>query len=293
MVDVPRQLDGEVLDWASKCVGVRPWTLLPGDHEQSDIWIATSLQGVGYVIKCHTHRDQAQREWSVYEFLRSSPHTAFPKPVERWGGDARVLLLEARERGVLAGLTADLCLQLGRALRHLHSKPIGTVDALELRDALIMRWRRLHERFDSPLSAMENTFVESALKRVRSNRVWCHRDFGPHNWFMDSRMNQAWCLDFGQSRPDYFLVDFTHVRVETLNQPNHWNGFQRGYGRALSTTEERGVWALVAFHAVASLAWGQRMDGDQALARGSHYLDVFRRWFRAQERGETCTPSRD
>ncbi|MDP5315317.1 aminoglycoside phosphotransferase family protein [Streptomyces poriferorum] len=101
---------------------------------------------------------------------------------------------------------------------------------------------------------------------------WRHGDFWERNLLWNGR--RCALIDFERSEPGPLVSDF--VKLATSLWPDHpelRTALFQGYGRALSTTEERALTAFAAADAASALAYGPRAGDPLVTARGRSTVD--------------------
>ena len=176
-------LEARALQWAGTLCGTDGWSEVRGDFEQSVIWMMGSDESGPAILKKHLHVDNARRERGMYAYLERCPHAAFPRLIQCWETDERFLLLSAMSGESLGAPDGLQWRALGAALRHIHMRPVERVDSMAIAEALLRRIDALDADHENLMSPIAHDFLRQTLSGTTGERVWCHRDFGPHNWF--------------------------------------------------------------------------------------------------------------
>jgi aminoglycoside phosphotransferase (APT) family kinase protein len=155
----------------------------------------------------------------------------------------------------------------GAWLARLHELPVEPTEADAMpwaealprrRDAWLQRGRgRLS---DQRLTAIASRLDDSTLTAIASRlpeRVWCHRDFEPRNWRLETRTGLLRVLDFGQARPDAWLLDLVKLAEGAwAEHPPARAAFFEGYGRTLDEAERHALARLGLLHGLQTCTWG-------------------------------------
>ncbi|MCA9707376.1 MAG: aminoglycoside phosphotransferase family protein [Myxococcales bacterium] len=247
---------------------------------EARVWqLCAEGQVIAY-LKQHRVSDKWRRERAILEQLARPP--AAPVPVVLGAEPAqRVLLLS-----VLDGAPAEavrttaaqrraLHTQAGRLRRRLDAVPVDEPDPTPLPEAIARRQRAWGERARPHLPAALLARVRRAFEVAcfeGQARRWCHRDLAPHNWLYDPGPGgpRLGVVDFGQARPDDWLVDVLKLWDRSwVQQPDLADAFWAGYGRRLDPAEVHRLRQLALLHGLATATWGHR-HGDRALAEHGH-----------------------
>jgi hypothetical protein len=252
-------------------VAVRLW---PAGHPDGEarVWRVETEHGEALAyLKQHRVPDKWHRERFILARLHEPPAAAVPELVGA-EEDGLVLLLRACP-GVPAtalGLAPDdqrsLHEQAGRCRRRLDAVPVDEGDPLPLPEALTRRLRAWLERArpSLPPALLERVAaVFDPAPFEGTTRRWCHRDLGPHNWIVEpptrDRGPRLHVIDFGQARPDAWLVDVLKLWDDAwARDPALADAFWRGYGRRPDEAEVAQLRQLARLHGLATAAWGDR-----------------------------------
>ena len=277
MSPAPLRPDHRHIDYFQHVVGpVDSWHRLAPSSEQAFLWLGSKDGRPVGVVKLYRSTASAAREIHAYD--RWAPS------LRRWTvpfygvppDDPGALVLGHAPGAVgTASASADVFASAGRFAAALHGVARFDEDPVPLEAALARRlqgaFQRAGHRFGDALRLQVEALV---LGNSLGLRVPCHRDFHPRNWQLDG--DRVTILDFGQARPDWWLVDL--VKLVFWWQPVQAKAFFEGYGRGLTPEEDRSLLGLVALHGVSSLNWAERhgltrprQEGERALA-----------WFRAE-----------
>lgn len=236
-------------------------------------------------LKLHHVADKWRRERTILARLAESPAAAVPELLAAQE-DGGALLLRACPGQLASSCTltpeqqSSLHEQAGRLRRRLDTVPVDDDDALPVPAALQRRMHawieraraRLPERL---LGRVHAAFDPSAFEG--SARRWSHRDLAPHNWIVARRPSgpQLAVIDFGQARPDVWLVDALKLwDGPWVHEPALAAAFWAGYGRQPSPSERHQLHQLALLHGLATATWGDRHDH---AALGSHGRAVLTR----------------
>jgi Ser/Thr protein kinase RdoA (MazF antagonist) len=176
------------------------------------------------------------------------------------GSDAELLAYKAAGR-------------FAAALRGCSCEADDAPGEMPLTRALAMRFEGALARVDGLLAPLE---LERVAERWRSQpwpeameRTHAHRDFEASNWIVDGR-GALWVIDFGQSRPDYWLWDLVKLEADAFAQkPARRDAFLGGLGQPLSAEESTELEALVLLHGLQTLGW--------AVEHGARELELLAR----------------
>jgi len=249
--------------------------LISGDHEQARVW-AILVDGKSVaILKKHHVLSSARLERRSYEHIKRGRLPQVPVLLGRCPDDPRYLLMSVLHGGRLPIETAHYQ-AAGRWLRMLHRQSFTDTDPISISRALQMRLAAARGVLKSDVSTRRWALLGDYLAdSVPDDRIWCHRDFRARNWVVTEDPSRLGIIDFGQSRPDYWLIDWVHVRLETLHEPQLWAAFVRGYGRALDEAHGRLFRGLIGLTGVASLAWAKQHGHLARQAEGWRYLACF------------------
>lgn len=262
-------------------------SLHPAGHPDGEarVWRVDGRDGHALAyLKQHRVPDKWHRERTILVRLREPPAAAVPELLES-DGELLLLLL-----GVCAGgpatsisLTASderaLHEQAGRFRRRLDEVASdGDDDPLPLPEALT---RRLH----AWLGRARSSLAPALRQRVAAafdprpfegvTRRWCHRDLAPHNWIVQPSEHgpRLSVIDFGQARPDAWLVDVLKLWDDAwARDPALAGAFFAGYGRTLDATEHAQLRQLALLHGLATATWGDHHAHARFSAHGRAVL---------------------
>ena len=268
------------LAWLTKAHGVQTATSLPGDYEQSHVFLLQRDDGSALILKVHQQLSAAKRELMAYRMLSGLSFQFVPKLVGVWPQDARFLLLEKMPGEPAIGLSPTLYQSAGRVLGQLHRVPHSDLDSMSLSEAYVRRGMTL---LQYPLEFAERSLLKTCVEvldgQTLGSRVICHRDYRSRNWLVEPRTERFSVIDFGQCRADYFLCDLVHVYVETMSSgsTSSWNAFLHGYGRTLEDDERSILSALIGLYGLTTLVRVRRGQGQGNALEGRRYCAVSRR----------------
>ncbi|MCX4241460.1 aminoglycoside phosphotransferase family protein [Paraliomyxa miuraensis] len=237
------------------------------EHGEARVWRATLADHRTAYLKVHRVPDKWRRERALLQRLAEPPAAPVPAVLAH-DAEGLALLLEARP-GVQASThawTAEqriaLHEQAGRFRRRLDAVPLDGEDDLPLPDAMDRRLRAWIERARTGLDAPLLRAVQAAFDSrcfEHADRRWCHRDFGPYNWIVDPSGPHLSVIDFGQARPDAWLMDVIKLWDEPwVHDPALADAFWRGYGRKPASIERQQLRQLALLHGLATATWGDR-----------------------------------
>lgn len=242
--------------WLADTTGIRIWTPAEGDHEQSLVWQGRDDGELKYVVKLHHHPLAAAREREAYRYFSASLGSGMTSLVSVCPQNPSALLFTAAPGEAEPSLSKELMGAAGRWLRTLHSIPYTDADPVGLPAALQQRLTGWIGDGDERSPGLVERIAAALGACPEVSRVNCHRDFSPRNWFFTAETEDLVVIDFGQTRPDLYLVDFVALAPHWEN-PELKDAFFQAYGDRLTEAEERVLVGLVALHAMGSLAWAQ------------------------------------
>ena len=252
---------------------VTAWRRVAPNSEQATLWLGMNGTEPLGVLKLYRPPEGAARERRAY---REWAPALGPWTASFHGGpeaDPGAILL-----GYLPGETATFASSpavfeaAGRFAARLHGLAHQDLDPVPLVQALHQRLAATRTR-----GGIQDAAVHDAVEALIDSgefgaRVPCHRDLAPWNWRVDAGCLRV--LDFGQSRPDTWLMDL--VKLVVAWTPTQETAFFSGYGRALSPGETRALTALVGLHGIGSVQWGLRHEQARPKAEGERALIWFR-----------------
>lgn len=297
----------EALDWCRSVLGpvevLSDHSKAHGGHESSTQRLRTPL-GFCYL---KLHRTQAHWHNEVHAYERWAG--AF--------GDCAPRLLAVRDEAPLALVISELPGQIlehtplpaaqeravwraaGAALVPLHDLGPGEFFGPCLRDGTCSeefpRNARAYvsQRFESQIErAIHTGYVDDEeLATVRAayelipafegeRPLPCHRDYCAANWLVSEEGAWAGVIDFEFAYWDVRVADFSRdPDWAWVRRPDLVDAFFKGYGRALTPTEEQQLLVAQAEYALSAILWGHahefygfEREGREALAHLAPFL---------------------
>lgn len=244
--------------WGIEHLGPGARVIERGRGEEAELWHLRGPRGEAW-LKRHRHAAKAAREHAMLGHL--APHLEGAIPAVLGVREPDVLLLSA-----CGGRPVDLdaldparraavLRQAGAFLSRLGTVPLPEHDAdpLPLHQAYALRIDRWLARAAKVLSASRVATLRRELHpRVLegATRRLCHRDFRPDNWIVTADDPPAlFVIDFGQARPDDWLVDLAKL------DPDDLGPVLEGFGRDLDDAERARLRVLRALHELATETW--------------------------------------
>lgn len=263
----------------NRAVALRP---VHNPDGEARVWQVCAEDRVLAYLKRHRIADKWQRERWLLMQLADPPSPTPPLLAADPAG--HVLLL-----GVLPGTRASdrtwspherraLHEQAGRFRRRLDAIPIEAPDPLPVPVALARRHRAWCQRARPHLPPALLARVTGAFDArcfEGATRRWCHRDLAPHNWIIQPTPEgpRLGVLDFGQARPDVWLVDALELwDRDWVDDPALADAFFAGYGRRPDPTEQRQRSQLALLRGLATATWGERHGHADLSRRGRALL---------------------
>ena len=257
------------------------WTAIPG-ASQAQVWRVDAPGGplavkVGARAPLHREHDALQR-------LPASD-VVVPRVRMFLPDDVSALVTEWIEGCPADADAPDVQRAAGRYLADLHrigddSDSMPWREALRgRRDGWLRRARARARQAAHGLDSVEAAFDDEAMQRIAAvlgPRVWCHRDYEARNWWIEAGTGSFRVIDFGQARPDGWLLDFVKLAESTWHrEPALREAFLEGYGRSLSEDEAQALDDLGLLHGLQTYAWALEHADDSLRALGESIL--FRR----------------
>lgn len=258
---------------------------------EAEVWQVCAHDRIVAYLKRHRVLDKWRRERTLLSQLADPPGLVPALLAADPAGP--VLLL-----GVLPGRRASdgtiapddrraLHEQAGRFRRRLDAVPVDPPDPLPVPVAMARRHRAWCDRArphlpPALLGRVARAFDPSCF--TGATRRWCHRDLAPHNWIVGSSPAgpRLGILDFGQARPDVWLVDVLKLwDGDWVDDPTLADAFFTGYGRRPDPREQGQRAQLALLHGLATATWGCRHHD---LARARHGQAVLARALAEVER---------
>ncbi len=244
--------------------------IVVGDHEQSAVVrVAGPLDAV---VKMHRHPPNARREADTLRRWRSAglanwlPEVMAVETGRGWlmlstlaGRPGRAVMgtpraeAEAEAMFEAAGRFRAGLDQIGLQPQERDPMPAQVAWTRRFEAALARAAPRVSaER----LAEWQRRFDPSVFAGAR--RVWCHRDFGAHNWVWDpSPGNGLGVLDLGQARVDLAEVDVLKMVLDgSWGVARLQGGFLRGWGREWGEIEMRRLGGVALVWEVGSVGRG-------------------------------------
>jgi hypothetical protein len=265
-----------ILQWISGFFETFELVLVPGDHEQATVWSVIIHKKPAAILKKHHVKSSAQNEMRSYEFLEKRGLERVPVILGTCPEDPHYLLMTLMVGGPLARTPKEFG-AAGQWLRDLHGMAFEDADRTPVGMALEMRLAAIDSRVGADVSQRDRECIADHLdESIVHARVWCHRDYRSRNWIVSPGSLDFNVIDFGQSRPDLWLIDWVHARLETRDEPRLWAAFVEGYGRQLDERNERLFLGLIGLTGLASLVWARRHGHQGRREEGDRYLSYFR-----------------
>jgi Ser/Thr protein kinase RdoA (MazF antagonist) len=195
-------------------------------------------------------------------------------------GDTSALVTDWIEGSPADADAPDVQRAAGRYLADLHrigddSDSMPWPDALRRRRDGWLRRARAREAADW-LDGVEAAFDDEAMLRIATvlgPRVWCHRDYEARNWRIEAGTGSFRVIDFGQARPDGWLLDFVKLAESCWRDDAALReAFLEGYGRSLSENEAQALDDLGLLHGLQTYAWALEHADDSLRALGESIL---------------------
>ena len=291
----------EVLGWCTSVLGPVKLTAehskTHGGHESSTYRLNTS-QGFCY-LKIHRTDSHWHNEVHAYEKWAG----AF--------GDFAPRLLAVREKAPLALIVSEILGQIlertslprtqeqsvwrsaGAALAALHDLSIGNCFGPCLRDGSCAETfpkdaiEHIHVRLNGQIDkAVEGEYINNdELATLRAackllpvfkseQPVPCHRDYCAANWLLNENGDWKGVIDFEFAHWDMRVTDFSRdPDWYWIHRPDLYEALFEGYGRPLTSVEERQLLVTRAEYALGAILWGHdhafdgfEREGHEALA---------------------------
>jgi aminoglycoside phosphotransferase (APT) family kinase protein len=256
----------EAVAWALAQLGPSARVIERRTGEEADLWHLAGPGGEAW-LKRHRHATKAHRERTILQRLAPTLHDAIPAVLAAREPDA-LLLSACPGRAVDLAHTdrAAVLAAAGAFLARLADVPPHDTDAdpLPLHHAYARRIEAWIERGRATLPESQLHPLQRALDpRVFTGveRRLCHRDFRPENWIVADDPSRIRVIDFGQARPDDWLVDL--AKLDPPDVPHVLVGF----GRALEPAEDDRLQVLRALHELATHAWAASRPPSQPRPR--------------------------
>ena len=242
---------------------------------QSTVWKLTGRDGALHYLKRHEARGLYDRATMAYTQwtpqLEGSSDWHVPRVVAR-DDDLGTLILEALPDATRVSEMPDdedreaAYEAAGRLLAALHALPV--IDAPEPRAhmaAQVERYVLKHAQVLEPdLRAWFHATFDDLAPLADAPIVCAHRDYSPRNWTArrtGDRMIVS-AFDWERAEVDCAWHDFQRMEYDHWEQAPHLKrAFLTGYGRELSTHDQRQLDLVVLINAIASVAWA-RERGD-------------------------------
>jgi Ser/Thr protein kinase RdoA (MazF antagonist) len=235
---------------------------------QADVFELQS-GGQRYALKVHRRHSGHRREELAYQKLAALGASWLPK---LFAAGEDFLLLE----WVLGQGLADLIEpgeirsafeQAGRARRDLLN--LECADSQKGTESLNMRleeWcRRAGKRVPPELVAKMQEELRTLADVDEPLRSFSHRDFRSENWIIESD-GRLRIVDWGHSRCDFWVADLAKLcEEEFVAERAAFDWFMQGFGRSLSSGEERYLLFIRQLHGLQSYEWGA-LNGDAEIA---------------------------
>lgn len=164
---------------------------------------------------------------------------------------------------------------LGRVLSRLHSVTFeGPEDPVPLHEALLARGRAWTARARQAGGFVGLDAVQDCLESpwaTTLGRVPCHRDVQLHNVIARREAGKmvTVLIDFGQARPDVWMVDFVKLfQLPSALPSGAMEACLEGYGRKMDAVERRTFDRLRVLHGLGTWTWAVS-HGDHGVARSA------------------------
>ncbi len=174
---------------------------------------------------------------------------------------------------------AELHRDAGRQLSRLHALPFRDTDTLSYADAMVRRVDSWSDRGADIVTAPDRERVQAAVAENRdffrdARRVPCHLDYDERNWLVAPGSSTG-VIDFEHSRPDHWIADL--VRLETGDWATGGESLKRaffeGYGRSLTSDDQRRLDVLSAVWSLATVVWSVERGDSRFEALGRRGLE--------------------
>jgi Ser/Thr protein kinase RdoA (MazF antagonist) len=264
----------------------RPWRCVPLGAvrgTQARTWRVVGARGEA-VLKCHHEAAAWHRERDAYAGLACLQGEILPRLLGFVPPPTPALLLSKLPGAPAHGMESSnhdvvsvhRC--AGEAKGRIDDvscpqEPVGTARAYAMR---FEHWcRRARGRVPEAL-LRDAVDLFDPLALPDAPRTWCHRDFTPCNWLVETTPTgpRLYVIDLGQTRPDLPLIDLVKLREGTWQtHPALEHAFCEGWGRELDTDDRHVLDRLGLLHGLATATWADA-HGDPSLhRRGLAVLD--------------------
>lgn len=239
-----------------------------------------TVPGDEFVVKQHLNRTLHEREVHAYRHWTTA--LGLSAPVLVAVDDAAMIIVTSALSGASprsSDLTPDVYCRAGLLLRRFHeAEPPVTMPGY--RDWLRERAAHWASRAAPLLTPDDKTVIRDHLAAIGQADILsgspCHLDFQPRNWLIGSPGDVS-VIDFEHARIDLPARDLVRLRFRTWpGRPDLRDAFLAGYGRPLSSADDRLTWHLGTLDALTALARGHENTDPELVAVGRDTLRQLR-----------------
>lgn len=247
-------------------------------HGESKVLHVSGADGQQWIIKQCRQQLHFDRECNAFrEWVPALGHRA-PRLIS-CAPSSRTLILTFVAGDIVTADWPSAHAQAGALIRKFHEAVPARPDPGFA--------QRMYERLETTLatagrlfSPEDIAFVRQQVADLRTIRevslVPTHQDNQPRNWLIDET-NTLTLIDFGLSTWDVWVRDLIRLHYwDWQGRPDLAEAFLDGYGRVLTTVDQRLLRALGALTGLRTVVWAFEHGDDVFAERGRHAIRIAR-----------------